>query len=274
MRVVADLVVNHTSDRASVVPGRARDRDSPFRDFYVWRTTSRAEEPGDVVVPRPGELQLGLRPQGAASTTCTASTASSPTSTSPTPRCATRSPRSPASGCSRAWPASASTPCRSCSSRSGCRRARMQDPHELLRDLRALHRPPARRRDAARRGQPAARPAARVLRRRGRRRAAHGVQLPVNQAMCLALARGEADAARARRSTRAARDPARLASGRPSCATTTSSRSTSSPTTERDEVFAALRARRADAALRARAAAAAAADARRRRAPACGWRAA
>ena len=42
MRVIADLVMNHTSDRAPVVPGaRARGPGSPERDWYVWSDTIR-----------------------------------------------------------------------------------------------------------------------------------------------------------------------------------------------------------------------------------------
>jgi maltose alpha-D-glucosyltransferase/alpha-amylase len=50
IRVIADLVVNHTSDqhqwfRAGRAPG------SPYHDFYVWADEKPAEKPGDVVFP-------------------------------------------------------------------------------------------------------------------------------------------------------------------------------------------------------------------------------
>jgi len=50
IRVIADLVVNHTSDRHPWFQA-AGDRDSPFHDFYVWADEKPAEKPGDVVFP-------------------------------------------------------------------------------------------------------------------------------------------------------------------------------------------------------------------------------
>ncbi len=38
MRVILDLVVNHTSDRHPWFLSAKRSKDSPFRDFYVWRS--------------------------------------------------------------------------------------------------------------------------------------------------------------------------------------------------------------------------------------------
>jgi trehalose synthase len=50
IRVIADLVVNHTSDQHPWFrAGRARD--SPYHDFYVWADDKPAEKPGDVVFP-------------------------------------------------------------------------------------------------------------------------------------------------------------------------------------------------------------------------------
>src|SRR3954463_8365319 len=43
MRVIVDLVVNHTSDRHPWFRAARSSRPSPYRDFYVWR----AEEPPD-----------------------------------------------------------------------------------------------------------------------------------------------------------------------------------------------------------------------------------
>jgi trehalose synthase len=37
LRIVADLVVNHTSDQHRWFREACGDRDSPYRDFYVWR---------------------------------------------------------------------------------------------------------------------------------------------------------------------------------------------------------------------------------------------
>jgi maltose alpha-D-glucosyltransferase/alpha-amylase len=50
IRVIADLVVNHTSkDHPWFQDGR--DRDSPYHDFYVWANRKPPEKPGDVVFP-------------------------------------------------------------------------------------------------------------------------------------------------------------------------------------------------------------------------------
>ncbi len=51
MRVIADLVVNHTSDQHPWFRQARESRDSPFHDFYVWRDEKPEEEPGDVVFP-------------------------------------------------------------------------------------------------------------------------------------------------------------------------------------------------------------------------------
>jgi trehalose synthase len=50
IRVVADLVVNHTSDQHPWFQA-ARDRESPYHDFYVWADEKPAEKPGDLVFP-------------------------------------------------------------------------------------------------------------------------------------------------------------------------------------------------------------------------------
>ena len=69
-------------------------------------------------LPGRAERDLDLRRAGAGAGTSTASTTSSPTSTGPIQPYGRRSPRSWASGCSWALPASGSTPRRSSSSRS------------------------------------------------------------------------------------------------------------------------------------------------------------
>jgi trehalose synthase len=50
IRVIADLVVNHTSDQHPWFQA-GRDRSSPFHDFFVWADEKPAEKPGDVVFP-------------------------------------------------------------------------------------------------------------------------------------------------------------------------------------------------------------------------------
>ena len=52
MRVIADLVVNHTSDRHPWFLAAKSSRKSPYRDFYVWRDEPPKEQPAPVF---PGE---------------------------------------------------------------------------------------------------------------------------------------------------------------------------------------------------------------------------
>ncbi len=51
IRVVADLVVNHTSVRHPWFRSARTSRDSPYRDWYVWSDDKPRERPGDVVFP-------------------------------------------------------------------------------------------------------------------------------------------------------------------------------------------------------------------------------
>jgi trehalose synthase len=51
IRVIADLVVNHTSNEHPWFRAARSSRDSPFHDFYVWRDQKPEEKPGDVVFP-------------------------------------------------------------------------------------------------------------------------------------------------------------------------------------------------------------------------------
>lgn len=52
MRVIVDLVVNHTSDRHPWFRAARRSVDSPYRDFYVWRKEPPAKQAPTVF---PGE---------------------------------------------------------------------------------------------------------------------------------------------------------------------------------------------------------------------------
>ena len=45
MRVIADLVVNHTSDQHPWFQSARSDRDSPYRDFYVWSDAPPDDSP-------------------------------------------------------------------------------------------------------------------------------------------------------------------------------------------------------------------------------------
>nr|WP_274387985.1 alpha-amylase family protein [Salsipaludibacter albus] len=51
MRVISDLVVNHTSDQHPWFQEARQDPDSPLRDFYVWRDEVPEDGPHGVVFP-------------------------------------------------------------------------------------------------------------------------------------------------------------------------------------------------------------------------------
>jgi maltose alpha-D-glucosyltransferase/alpha-amylase len=51
IRVIADLVVNHSSNQHPWFQAARADRSSPYRDFYVWADEKPPEKPGDVVFP-------------------------------------------------------------------------------------------------------------------------------------------------------------------------------------------------------------------------------
>jgi len=51
MRVIVDLVVNHTSADHPWFRSALQGVDSPFRDFYVWRDTEPEDTSADVVFP-------------------------------------------------------------------------------------------------------------------------------------------------------------------------------------------------------------------------------
>jgi maltose alpha-D-glucosyltransferase/alpha-amylase len=51
IRVIADLVVNHTSDQHPWFQAARADRDSPYRDYYVWRDEVPENGPKGLVFP-------------------------------------------------------------------------------------------------------------------------------------------------------------------------------------------------------------------------------
>jgi trehalose synthase len=51
MRVIVDLVVNHTSDQHPWFRSARSSRESPFRDFYVWRDDEPEDTSAQVVFP-------------------------------------------------------------------------------------------------------------------------------------------------------------------------------------------------------------------------------
>jgi maltose alpha-D-glucosyltransferase/alpha-amylase len=51
IRVIADLVVNHTSDRHPWFQSARSSRSSPYRDWYVWRDQPPADGPKGITFP-------------------------------------------------------------------------------------------------------------------------------------------------------------------------------------------------------------------------------
>ena len=51
MRVIVDLVINHTSDKHPWFVAAKRSKDSPFRDFYVWRDDPPPKDQKNAVFP-------------------------------------------------------------------------------------------------------------------------------------------------------------------------------------------------------------------------------
>jgi trehalose synthase len=51
MRVIADFVVNHTSDQHPWFIEARKSRDNPYRDFYVWRSDTPPDTSSQVVFP-------------------------------------------------------------------------------------------------------------------------------------------------------------------------------------------------------------------------------
>ena len=77
MKLLMDLVVNHTSDEHPWFVASASGRDDPKRDWYIWRDGRDGAEPNNWGSFFSGSAwQLDPAP---GSTTCTCSTGSSPT---------------------------------------------------------------------------------------------------------------------------------------------------------------------------------------------------
>src|SRR4029079_8825330 len=51
MRVIIDLVLNHTSDKHPWFRAARRSPTSPYRDFYIWRTEEPPDTSAQVVFP-------------------------------------------------------------------------------------------------------------------------------------------------------------------------------------------------------------------------------
>ncbi len=126
IRVIADMVVNHTSDQHAWFQESRSSRDNPKSDWYVWNDDDSPMVRGPHHLRRLRVEQLGLG-RHRASSTGTASTATTRTSTTTTPRSARRCSTSSTTG----WPwvstGSASTRCPTCS-RPTARTARTSRP--------------------------------------------------------------------------------------------------------------------------------------------------
>ena len=77
MRLIIDLVVNHTSDEHAGSSRAASPKDNPYRDYYIWRPgkpspngSMAAAQQLSVLLLR---LGLAVRSRHEASTTCTTS---------------------------------------------------------------------------------------------------------------------------------------------------------------------------------------------------------
>ena len=98
MKIVMDLVVNHTSDEHPWFVESRSSTDNPKRDWYWWRPPRPGTSRRPGAEPTNWEsffsgLRLGATTRPPRSTTCTCSPASSPTSTGRTRRSARRSTR-------------------------------------------------------------------------------------------------------------------------------------------------------------------------------------
>ena len=180
IRVIADLVMNHTSDQHPWF------QESPPGPRPTRRPTGTSGTTTTSAGPRPGSSsstpsrRTGPTTRSASSTTGTASSTTSPTSTTTTPRSPRRCSTSSASGSTSASTASASTPCPYLFERDGTNGENLPETHEYLRRLRKDGRRRVPRQGAAGRGQPVARRRRRLLRRR--RRVPHVLPLPAHAA--------------------------------------------------------------------------------------------
>jgi maltose alpha-D-glucosyltransferase/alpha-amylase len=176
IRVIADLVVNHTSRDHAWFASACGGRDAPYHDFYVWQDEHPKEKPGDVVFPdkensnwawdeRVGQWYLHRF-----------------YSHQPDLNVANPTVRDEIAKIVGFWMQQGlagfrvdAVPFPGRADRDA--RGRPARPARPAARLAPLHGPALGRLDPARRGQPPARPAARVLRRQRRRRAADAVRL-------------------------------------------------------------------------------------------------
>src|SRR5690606_35988198 len=112
LRVLGELVVQHRSDQHPWFQEARRDRNSRYRDWFIW-----ADEPVDMGVEPmfPPEQDSVWTWDEEAGQYYRPSIRTSPTWTWPTRRSAGRCTGSWPTGSAWAWPASGSTRCRTCS---------------------------------------------------------------------------------------------------------------------------------------------------------------
>ena len=132
IRVIADLVMNHTSDQHPWFEESRSVARQPQGRLVRLERRRPALARGPDHLRRHRAVQLDLRPPSAASTTGTASSAISPTSTTTTPRSQTPCSTSSASGSTSASTGSASTPCPTSSSGTGPRGENLPETHDFL----------------------------------------------------------------------------------------------------------------------------------------------
>ena len=107
MKLIIDLVVNHTSDEHAWFKQSLQGKDNPYHDYYIWRPAKDGGVPNNwpSYFGEPAWEQAGRTEN----TTCTFLPRSSPTSTGTTQRSAPRSMTSCAFGSTRGSTASAWT---------------------------------------------------------------------------------------------------------------------------------------------------------------------
>ena len=62
IRVIIEMVLNHTSDQHPWFQESRSSRDNPRRDWYVWSDTDTRYQGSSHHFPRHGEVQLGMGP--------------------------------------------------------------------------------------------------------------------------------------------------------------------------------------------------------------------
>jgi hypothetical protein len=125
IRIILDMVLNHTSDKHAWFVESSSSRTNPKQDWYVWVDGISAEAPG-VTVFRPttgspcSAAPLGSGSLRDISSITTSSISNNPTSTGATPPSRRHASTPCASGSTRAWPASALMPSRLSLRMSSC----------------------------------------------------------------------------------------------------------------------------------------------------------